>query len=236
MLLRAYGPYVLQTLLASVCVAAGFLTFGNALYFDRLFFGALLLVACICYRNINVLGIVLIIALERLTEEAVWAWVKDLVIAKVLIYGFATWVLYLCRFEPLAKYMGAVLLIALGTELYWILTYYPAPLLHWYMAMVALNMLTRYLLTWRAPITEQLLPVQATPILADWRLSTIAGLCAAIQAAVLLEFVLRHLVPTPNLLYVYYTMPYLMQTLAVLTLWVILNQSTQLHLHRLVKA
>ena len=236
MLLRAYGPYLFQTLLAAVCVAAGILTFGNALYFDRLFFGALLLVAAVCYRNINILGIVLIIVLERLLEEAIWAWVKDLAVANVLIYGFAVFVLYLCRYEPLAKYMGAVLLIAIGTELYWMTTQHSAPLLHWYMAMVTLNMLTRYLLTWRAPITEQLLSVEATPILADWRLSDIAALCAAIQATVLIEFVLRHLVPVPDLLYAYHAMPYLMHSLACLTLWVILNQSVQLHLHRLIKA
>lgn len=227
---------MLQTLFASICIVAGILTFDNALYFDRLFFGALLLVACVCYHNINIIGVVFIVALERLAEEAIWMWIKDLVVAKVLIYSFAIYVLYLCRYEPLAKYMGTLLLIALGVELYWITTYYSAPLLHWYMAMVALNMLTRYLLMWRAPLTEQLLPVEATPQLADWRLSYIAGLSAAIQAAVMLEFITRHLYQQPNLLYFYQLMPYFMQCLAILVLWVVIQQSAQLYLPKLVKA
>ena len=236
MFFRVYGQSILQTLLAGLCLAFGILTFGDPLHFDRLFFGALVLTALSSYKNANIIGIVCIIAFERLIEESIWLWIKDLEIGKAIIYGGAVYILYLCRFEPLAKYFGGILLISLGAEIYWITLNYPAPLIHWYMAMVALNMLTRYLLMWRVPMTKELTGKETMPLVADWQLSSIAGLSAFVQALVLLEFIIRHIGQFNELLYVYNIMPSLMHGIAFLSLYCILSQSLRLHLKQVIKA
>lgn len=236
MFFKVYGRRIAHTFLAALCLACGILTFGEPLYFDRLFFGALILTALSSYNNINIIGIVCIITIERLAEETIWLWVMNLEAGKIIIYGASAYLLYLVRFEPLAKYFGAVLLIALSAELYWLVTYYPTPSIHWYMAMVALNMFTRYLLLWRAPMTESYTRKRATPLIADWQLGEIAALSVTIQALVLFEFIVRHIGQFSDLLYVYHVMPYMMQAIAFLSLYCITSQSLRIHLNRIIKA
>jgi len=98
MLIRAYQPSVITALFAGLFIATGILTFGNALIFDRLFIAILIFTALVCTSNINVVGSIAILALERLLEELFWFLLHDLWnniwYLKIIVYCLLCWTIY----------------------------------------------------------------------------------------------------------------------------------------------
>lgn len=72
MLLSHYLPKILTALFGGLFVSLGIYTFGNALLFDRIFIGVLIFTAVICRKNIDVLGVVVILVAFTLLDEAGW--------------------------------------------------------------------------------------------------------------------------------------------------------------------
>ena len=123
MLLRAYLPKFITALFGGLFIATGILTFGNAMIFDRLFIGVLIFTAIVCRSNINVVGIIAILALERLLEEFLWFSVIDQFYniwqMKIVIYAGLLWMLYKLWFDTMVKIVLPFIIFSIAAEFYW---------------------------------------------------------------------------------------------------------------------
>lgn len=236
MLIRAYLPKIMTALFGGLFIAAGILTFGNALLFDRLFIGILLFTGFVCRKDINVIGIVLIILIQHILEELAWLYLTNNEFVKVFIYCSCLYLAYRLRHDHIAKLILCFTLVISGTELYWVLKDYSAPQIYWHMSLIGLNLLVRNLIFSRVSMTEYYLNKTATSINLDWIIYRLYGLSIIIQCAIVTEYLIRHLGGFENLLFFYYSNAYFMHGITTVAIWAIFNESYKLLLPKLLKA
>lgn len=147
--------------IASCCIALGIITFGNPDIFDRLFLGVLALSFIICYNNINLLGILAIIAVARMAEELAWLLIgfEDIPWVKLGIYLLAGYCTWFFRYEGKVMIaVGLTVALSAGAELYWYITDYETPLISWHILLIFQDLWIRYFLLQRYAITEKFYP------------------------------------------------------------------------------
>ncbi|MCC2616693.1 hypothetical protein LJ739_10615 [Aestuariibacter halophilus] len=238
MLLRHYTPKILTALFGGLFVFAGFYTFGNALLFDRIFIGVLIFTALICRKNVNVLGVVVILVIQRLLEEAGWSIseANHELLVKAVFYGLALFVYYKTRFDELSKVFLTTITIALLSEAYWYFSDKSAPEIYWYVFVATNAFLVRYLVFVRVGFTGDYFPQKAESINLDWHIFKLYGVASFLQLIMIAEYIVRSVFGFIKITYVYYTYPYVAQALATYAVWVIFNESYRLLLPRLLKA
>tara|TARA_R110000772_G_scaffold255930_1_gene372273 strand:- start:343 stop:1053 length:711 start_codon:yes stop_codon:yes gene_type:complete len=236
MLIRAYLPKIITALFGGLFIAAGILTFGNALIFDRLFLGILLFTGFVCRKDINVIGIVVIILMQHILEEFAWIYLSNSELVKSFIYIACLFLAYRLRHDKIAKFVFVFIIAVVGIELYWYVTEYVAPQIYWHMSLIGLNLLVRNLIFSRVSISEHYLKKSAKSINLDWTIFRLYGLSILIQVAIVTEYLIRHLANVDSLLVLYHSNAYLMHGIATLAIWAIFNESYKLLLPRLLKA
>jgi hypothetical protein len=241
MLLRAYLPKFITALFGGLFIATGILTFGNAMVFDRLFIGVLIFTAIVCRKNINVVGIIAILAVERLLEELLWFSVIDQFYniwqMKVVIYLGLMWMLYKLWYDSMVKIALPFILFSITAEFYWyFIDYDRIPGIYWYNIIIALNLLTRYLLFSRIELTETVSSKSAESINLDWIVYQITRLYIVIEILNISEYLLRHTVEYFDIQLVYSSYPYLVHSISTFTLWVVFHETSKLIKARLVSA
>lgn len=236
MLVRAYLPKIITALFGGLFIAAGILTFGNALVFDRIFIGILLFTAFVCRKDINVIGIVIIILIQHILEELAWIYLSDNEFVKTFIYIACLFLAYQLRHDRIAKFVFVFTLIVVGIEIYWYFTEYSAPQIYWHMSLIGLNLLVRNLIFSRVSISEHYFKRVATSINLDWIIFRLYGLSILIQTAIVAEYLIRHIGNFENLLFFYNSNAYFMHGIATLAIWAIFNESYKLLLPKLLKA
>lgn len=237
MLLHAYLPKLITALFGGLFIAAGVLTFGNALVFDRLYIGILIFTAIVCHKNINVVGIILILLLERVMEELAWTILFNSYLTKVLFYSIAFYVIYLLKYDNLTKILAITCLSSVFAEIYWYITSYNSPEIQWYIIIIALNSFIRHMIFLRVSYTEEIFPTkEVISINLDWVIYKLNAAAIIVQALVLFEFLIRHLFGLSNILIFYTLSPYAMHVIATYTIFITFSESYRLLLPRLLKA
>ncbi|WP_166425793.1 hypothetical protein [Paraglaciecola sp. 20A4] len=241
MLVRAYLPKIITALFGGLFIAAGILTFGNALVFDRIFIGILLFTGFICRKDINVLGIILILAVIRVLEEALWFIFAEQLynhwLSKITIYLLLFFIIYKFWFDKMSKISLLILLLCISAEIYWIIIGYTlAPAIYWYAALVGLGLLTRHFLFSRIQMTEQFTSKSGKSINLDWYIYQVTRIYIFIEGLNIFEYILRHVFQIKYIQIIYYVYPYIMQSLATFTLWIVFNEANKLFKERLISA
>lgn len=236
MLLRAYLPKLITALFGGLFIAAGIITFNDAVLFDLLFIGVLVFTALICRKDINVLGVITIIFLLRALDEAVWFFINGNIETKLLLYSFSLGISYYLRHDWAAKLLLIVTLIISSIEVYWFASAYPPPEIYWNIALIIVTLIARNLIFSRVSITENWFNLRSKSINLDWTIFRLYGLSLILQVAVVLEYLIRHLTNSPHLLVFYSAIPYIMQVISILAIWVTFQESYKLLLPRLLKA
>ena len=229
MLLRHYINDGVTNVLAVTFFTLALLSFGYAEYFDRLFIAFLFGLFVLNKNNANIISIVVIFLFERLFEEVIF-WGSTYPIVKPLIYLLSLSLLRILWYDANVKrFVFPVILICLSCEFFWYATSYNAPRIHSYLAMLMLNMATRHLIFLRVPLFKryQSMPlinkhiaIPLKQISLDWQLYSLAMVNGAVVIVLIGEYLIRHLTHfSPLLVYEFY--PYVMQLLAVATLFFI---------------
>jgi hypothetical protein len=243
MLLHAYLPKLITALFGGLFIAAGVLTFGNALIFDRLYIGILIFTAIICRKNINVVGIIVILLIERIIEELLWFSFVDhfynLWTVKILVYTALGFMLYKLWYDTMAKVALPCLLLSIGADLYWyVIEYANAPGIYWYNIIIAQSLLVRYLLFSRIELTEDFFKMPAESSNLDWFIYQITRLYIIIQALNISEYLLRHsgIERFSHIQIIYNIYPYLIHLIGTFTLWILFNEVNKILEGKLLKA
>jgi hypothetical protein len=236
MLARFYFPQLLTALFGGLFVACGILTFGNSYIFDRLYIGIIIFTAAVCFRNINIVSVLVIILLQRCVEEAAWLGLHNAYTVKALLYSLAILISFYLRFDPLARYVSATLILVIGAELYWYYIDYPAPEIYWYVTILITNLCSRYLVFSRLEIVDGFFPSRGRSTNLDWIVYKLMGTTIIIQCANIVEYLVRHLLGYSDVLIIYYSYPYLMHSIGMFAIWATFNESYKQLLPKLMKA
>lgn len=234
---QPFIQHAISAMLIGVFLALGLYTFGEPLLFDRVFFTALFLLALAFRKDINLLGVTLIIIAERLTEEIGYALILDSLPLKFLTYGLCLYALTLRRNDMLFFPTLATLLIMISTECYWWQTEYKFLNTHWYAFLIALNLMVRKAISIRCFWTLDNLKKgdKAETLKIDYYIYQMAGAFTLINIAILAEYLLRHVLKLP-ILVVYEYYPIVTQGLAFLLLFFIADQSIKVTRSKLIQA
>jgi hypothetical protein len=205
------GPYVRRwgsVALAMVFTIVGLLTFEYEDYFNRasLCVYFLLLLFSIDKKDINFSGILGILIFELLATELI-AFIYDYEGVKLVIYLLTPIVLFKLRYDTQVKYLCVpVIVFILLTEFYWLITDYPAPALHFIVAVLLVSLIAKHLFFLRVPLTKAYLKQESKPLPIDWSLYGLEKVTVCVVLAMLAEYLLRHITPSQSLvIYELYT-------------------------------
>jgi len=241
MLIRAYLPKILAALFGGLFVALGIITFGNSELFDRIFFGVLIFTAILCRKNVNVVGVVIIIVIHQFLAETAWLIIqKEYLVKPILIeltfYTISIFACYKFRHDSMSKLLLATLIISIASEIYWFWHDSDGAAMHWYVMVLTINLLTRYLIFLRVSYTLNYFPQKTESINLDWYIYKLNALAIFIQTANIAEYSLRRVLGATDFLYVYVMYPYVMQAISTYTIFIIFNESYKLIIPKLLRA
>lgn len=231
MILRQYIGSATTNILAVVFLTIALLSFGYAEYFDRLFIIFLLGLILFNLTNANIVSIAFIFLFERSLEELVFFFSTYLYV-KPLIYLLSLWLIRALWYDKLIKYVILPTIVTcIICELYWYTTLYNAPKIHFYIAMMSLNMITRHLIFLRVPIFRkfQVLtlaqkvvkqPLQQTSV--DLPLYTLSMINILVIFAMIAEYLIRH-ITTLEPLFIYNKYSQAVHLLSAATMFLITN-------------
>ncbi|WDE13803.1 hypothetical protein [Thalassomonas haliotis] len=218
MILNLYLRKFFTPILVITFALIGVYTFGYAEYFDRWFLLGLVIWGLIKIksRDVNMAGLLLILILVRLLDEISYL-IIDFDI-KAIIYLFSVVVIYKLKYDQLVLFFCAPLLtLIVLVELFWFFTGYPAPQIYFYVCLLLLSLITRHLLFMRVPLTDRLTQGgKSLPL--DWKFYGLSKWSVFILAAMLAEYLVRHLTIL-NPLHVYQLYPIFMHVIAVTSLF-----------------
>lgn len=238
MLLAHYLPKVLTALFGGLFIFAGVYTFGNGLLFDRIFIGILVFTGIVCRKNVNVLGVVIILMIIHIMNEAGWLISESefKAFAKTGFYVLSILIYIQLRYDKLSRVLLICLVASLLSEAYWELQGRTAPEIYWYIFILSMNLLTRHLLFLRVSYTDDYFPGKSQSINMDWHIYKLNAVAAGIQFLNIMEYLARSLLDYFEVLFIYNVYPYLMQAVSTYMIWVIFNESYKLLLPKLLRA
>lgn len=238
MLLAHYLPKVLTALFGGLFIFAGVYTFGNALLFDRIFIAILIFTAIICRKNVNVLGVVVILVLQRLLEEGAWfvSETEFQIFTKIGFYCIAAFAYYRMKYDPISKVLLVSFAVSVLSEFYWLSYGKNAPEIDWYIMALTVNLFTRHLIFMRVSYTEDYFPNRALSINLDWHIYKLNAVAACIQLIMILEYIVRSVLEYVQVVVFYTLYPYLMHAVATYAIWIIFHESYKLLIPKLLRA
>jgi hypothetical protein len=225
MLIRAYLPTILTALFGGLFVAAGVLTFGNPLVFDRLYLGIIIFSAILCRKDINIVAALAIIFLQHLFEELAWLYITAYDIDNIPIYLAGLWVSYYFWYDWVSKILLANSILAICAELFWYLTEYSAPGIAWYLGLMIVCIFVRHFIFNRVSYVDMYFPEKGRSINLDWMLYKINALLVITQTIIFLEYFVRHILGYSNALIAHNYSAYIIQGLSILIIWAAFSES-----------
>lgn len=219
----------LTLVIACALIAGSILTFDNSILFDWLFFGTLTFVALLLHKNVNIVGIILIIVAAKMVDEAGWYLLSDTLLSKGLVYLAFSVTLFIVKEEEYRIPLAILLLLSLLSELYWAITDYSAPEIYWYFFELNLEVLVRHYLFMRVFFTSSLVPNKSKSIELDVNIHDLITLFLFVNGLIILEFLMRHVL-TIDIKVMWAINPYILHGLSVYMVYLILNGSAQLTL------
>lgn len=225
MFITPFAQKFVSAFLAGCFIAAGILTFGNALIFDRLYIVVLIAIALYVREDINILGVIAILTLHKILEESALMTIEDFSEFKWVLYAACISILFIERKEPCCVYFSATLIVCLAAEFYWYLNDYNAPTTFWHLFQIANALLIRKLLILRPFITAERYPKHAEPIRLDHYIYNLFAIYIWINMFMIVEYIVRHIFGIDSILIFYTSYPYLAHILAVFVLYNLTVQS-----------
>lgn len=238
MLLAHYFPKMLTALLGGLFIFASIYSFGNALVFDRIYIGLLIFTAIICRKNVNVLGVTLILLCISGGNEIAWL-ISDIdypTAVKLLFYSIGIAAYLIVRYDKVSNLLALSLLLCFASEAYWLLIDKTPPELHWYIFIQASNLFTRHLLFYRVSYTADYYKHEAKSIDLDWHIFKLNTVAIVIETLNIIEYIIRNVFGKVETMFVYNLYPYLMHALAAYYIWIIFQESYKLLIPKLLRA
>lgn len=213
-------------MLAVVFAYLGYLSFGYPSYFDKLFILVLLFLISTFKISKDLFTIGLILLIERGVAVLLFE-VSALVYIKALVYFSGFYLIYKLKYDTQTRTLLLPLLIlTLFIEAYWFLTGYSAPRIHTYIALIYLNLITRFFLIFRAHIFRNMFKGEVSSTSLDLSLYRIAGFYNWMLVAMIVEYFIRHTTHF-NLTTIYNSYSLLAQFASLVTLYFILSYVVQ---------
>lgn len=215
-----------RTVIACCFIVLGIWSFGNAELFDRAFYACLIFTALINMKDVNILGILIIILFSRTIDELAWQVITNLEwqALRIPIYAILGIVLWFGRHDPTFRYLSIFLwCICVASEIYWYFVGYKAPQLYWYLFTMSLALIVRHLIFLRTTLTVKLgvkSSILNKEIQLDWEVYKVVHVTYIVQLLVLIEFLIRHLLGF-HILVVYKLSPAIMHVLAIYTMYLV---------------
>jgi hypothetical protein len=239
MLVSHYLPKLVTALFGGLFIFAGFYTFGEPLLFDRLFICILVFTAFVCRSNLNVLGVIVILVLQRLVEETAWS-ISELAyldLIKAAFYLLSIAIYWKIKYDTMAIILLTALVVSLAAEFYWIYNELKAPEIYWYVTLLASYSFARHLIFMRVAYMEDLFPKQKIDsINLDWQIYKLNALFSFLQLLMIIEYVIRGVFEYTHFLFVWSAYPYIGQLFYTYLVWIIFFESYKLLLPKLLKA
>lgn len=236
MFMRSYLSTVLTALFGGLFVYFGIATFGNGEAFDRLFIFIFIFTGIICKNNIDVLGIVLILAFERILEEIFWFSTQDIWYSKVAVYSCLAILFYQLRYDAMSKLSIPCLVLSICAELFWFATdYQSTPEIYWYNIIIGQSMVVRFLLFSRINLSQRIFNKRAKSINLDWIIHQVTSMFIVIETLNILEYMLRHVFEF-KVTIVYVCYPFAMQAISTFILWAVFNETNKILKKRILSA
>jgi len=218
-----YWSFLLILIFSSLAV----LSFGSPLYFDRLFIVVLIVLIGTYKVNKNLFSIgIIFLCIKGLNELAYFC--RQLSDAKVIYYVVAGYVFYKFRFDGQTKKVIIPLYVScILAESYWVYTNYTAPSLHWYIALLSINILHRMLIVSRVHLLNRVWKDSIYGINIDFSLHQVALIYGYLVVLIIFEYLVRHLTPlNPMLIYNIY--PYVAGIVSVFLILIIVDYGAKL--------
>jgi hypothetical protein len=228
MFLSDYLAKFLTALFGGIFVFLGITTFGNAEAFDRLFIFILIFTGFVCRKNIDVLGIVFILAFERIIEEIFWFSIQDSLYSKVAVYSCLAIVLYKLKYDAMSRLALPCLVLSISAELFWFASDYQfTPEIYWYNILIGQSMVMRFLLFSRINLSHMIFNKKASSINLDWIIYQVTRIFIVFETLNILEYLSRHILEL-ELTIIYVCYPFVMQAIATFILWAVFNEANKL--------
>jgi hypothetical protein len=235
MLVQHLLQKILTLCIAVALIIGGIFTFDDPILFDWLFFGTLFFVALLSHKNVNILGIILIIVLGKVVDEAAWLLLTDTLPSKSLVYLALMATLFIIKEEEYRKPIAILFFTSLVTEIYWVITGYDAPEIYWYIFEINMLILVRHYLFMRVFFTSQWFPGKSKSIDLDIDIHDLVTAFMFMHGLTILEYLIRHILAI-DLKVTWHINPYISHILSTYVVFIILNGSAQLSLDSKFKA
>lgn len=194
MFIGIYAKKGLTSLLAGALIALSYNFFGDADYFDRLF---LFIVGGLFILNIKkaaypVYYLIGVVFFERILEEPFY-FAMQIEQLRYPIYTCVILSLVFFKHDPLVKFFLVPLAILTTlSELRWEWVNYNAPTVHFAWALICINLVTRYLVFNRLPITKKYLNRNSHLDPLDMEIYSLAKYQVWVIGIFCLEYLVRH--------------------------------------------
>lgn len=233
---RALSTYIIF----GIVIALTAITYGQPLLFDRFFLVTTLVASVVVFKlDKNAFTILLILAFFGLSTEALW-WIYDAghgieftFIAPVVLglVGVLYW------HDWVSKLGFGVAVICLMAQVYWQTIDYNGPAISWYLIIMAINICIKTELLMRPHRLSQYFNGYGwIYIRADYKLMDLCSLVVLLEAALIAEYLVRHILLMNHVLFVYISYKYIAQLIAALKLTVVLSSVWSTTQSRIIKA
>lgn len=190
----------------------------------------------VCRHNVNVLGVVVILLLERLLEESLWLSLENSLWLKCIIYPLLLAICLRLRYDGMFTLAMSCLLASIAAECYWYASDYAnTPGIYWYNIIICQNLLVRYLIFSRVAYTEQWFKRKAESTHLDWFVYQITRYYILFNWVMVLEYLVRHLFDVPSLV-IYHSYSAALQIVATFTLFIVFQETSKLLQQHMLKA
>ncbi|MBO9490945.1 hypothetical protein J7384_11300 [Endozoicomonas sp. G2_1] len=237
MFIKAISERVLTITIASLLTVAGVFTFDNPFWFDWLYFATLAFVVVLNPKNINIAGLVAILLVAKLLDEAGWYIVaeRESIQTKALVYLGLLLTLIKIKEEEYRTPLLVLLAITLVAELYWYLTNYKDLRLDWYWFQINILVLARHFVFTRVFLTSQYFPKQSKSLTLDLHVHDLMSAFMFLHALILVEYYVRHILVI-NVVVVWSLSIYFFHTLKVINIYLLITGATKLALANRISA
>lgn len=236
MFIRAFLPQIITALFGGLFVFLGIATFGSAWVFDRIYISLLVFTGIVCRKDINIVSVIVILVLQLIWENLAWSLLLDENLIKLILYLTALYAAYYFRYDWLAKMVATIVIIASVSEFYWYLNNYSAPEIYWYIWIMISNLLIRHLVFCRVSFIDKYYPNKGESVNLDWVIYKLNAALTILQAAMVFEYLSRHLLGFNDALIVYYSYSYIIHIIGTITIWAIFSESSKRLIPKLLKA
>lgn len=226
-LANAFFWRFLSQFLAVLCICAGIVTFGNDVWFDRIFFISLIFTAIFCRKNVNVVVLVAIVFSTTIIEELFYLLdgFYDYAWFKALLYSLFLVVAWLFRHDEINKYLfPTIISVCVVAEIYWYSLGYQAPRIVWYLLPYAFNLIVRFAIFMRFELVEHFFPGKEALCFSEFRVRDAHQWAIYACIAMIFEYLLRHIAKI-EISVIYQIYSYAIQAIFTYILWCVLQEN-----------